>query len=156
MAKKKSTTKKSTTGDTALLRIAGKVGELAGRAMNQKDHLVALATDAIETVRAKITSTSANDSLPKKPAVAKKPASTKSTASKKAGASKAVKKSSAKKASTPAADKAVAKKSTAKTASTRVATKAVVKKSSAKKPAANKGIISKAETKAGNAGRSKS
>lgn len=49
MAKKKSIAPKTT-----LIKIAEKVGELAGRTMNEKDHIVAMATNAIDSVKEKI------------------------------------------------------------------------------------------------------
>ena len=68
MANKKSSPKKSIPQKTTLIKIAEKVGELAGRIANQKDHLVEAAGNAIESVKTVVKHISPN----KKP-VAKKP-----------------------------------------------------------------------------------
>lgn len=136
MAKKKSIAKKSVPADSTLLRIAGKVGELAGKAMNQKDQLVALATDAIDNMRSKISSPNNSKKAarvtPTQPSKTKAPKKVASKNSAAAGSSakktpvKAVKKSRpvSKKASTVSASKTA----TSKSGSKKLLKKAVSKK----------------------------
>ena len=65
MAVKKKTTKKAAPKST-MVKIAEKVGEVAGKISVQKDHLVEMADHAIESVRSTI-----HDFTAKKPAVKK-------------------------------------------------------------------------------------
>ncbi len=51
MTKRKSSPKKVVQEKSTMIKIAEKVGELAGKIVNQKDHLIAMADDAIESVR---------------------------------------------------------------------------------------------------------
>ena len=54
MATKKAISKKATQQKSTMIKIAEKVGELAGRIVNEKDHLVAMADGAIESVKATV------------------------------------------------------------------------------------------------------
>jgi len=54
MATRKTISKKATQQKSTMIKIAEKVGELAGRIVNEKDHLVAIAGGAIESVKATV------------------------------------------------------------------------------------------------------
>ena len=67
MASKKSSKKKAVQEKSTMTKIAEKVGELAGNIIVQKNHLMAMADDAIEAVKSAV-----NDiTEKKKPAVKK-------------------------------------------------------------------------------------
>ena len=51
MAKKKNNSKKPIAEKSTMIKIAEKVGELAGRIVNEKDHLVEMAGGAIDSVK---------------------------------------------------------------------------------------------------------
>ncbi|MBK9731533.1 MAG: hypothetical protein IPO83_09615 [Chitinophagaceae bacterium] len=51
MAKKKSSSKKSAPEKSTMIKIAGKVGELAGKLVNEKNHLMEVAGGAIDKVK---------------------------------------------------------------------------------------------------------
>ncbi|MFT3909340.1 MAG: hypothetical protein QM737_07950 [Ferruginibacter sp.] len=53
MATKKQVSKKGKSKST-MIRIAEKVGEIAGRIMNEKDHLVSIAGEAIDSVKSAV------------------------------------------------------------------------------------------------------
>ena len=69
MANKKSNLKKSIPEKSTLIIIAEKIGELAGRIANQKDHLVEAAGDAIESIKKVVKHTSNKKPVAKKPVV---------------------------------------------------------------------------------------
>ncbi|MEP7164282.1 MAG: hypothetical protein ABI741_06290 [Ferruginibacter sp.] len=118
MATKKNISKQSTPEKTTMVKIAEKVGEVAGKISVKKDHLVDMATGAIDSVKSTIHNISvaaANKTAPKKTAkavvkkVVKKAAKkiTKSPVVKKAATAKKAVKKAVKKA--PAAKKAIKK-----------------------------------------------
>lgn len=124
MAKKKSITKKSIPQKTTMIKIAEKVGEIAGRIVNEKDHLVEMAGGAIDSVKTAVK----NITSSKKKATVKK------------AAKKAVKKIAEKiekKVVRPAAKKvkkvASSKKAAAVKKVIKKAVKKVAKKGSSKK-----------------------
>lgn len=140
MAKKKSNSKKST-----MLKIAEKVGELAGKMVNEKEHLVEMASGAIKSVKEKIQNigTGKNDAPKKKAkAVVKKAANkivkpiakkvTKTLPVKKAAV---VKKAAKKivKAVAPAKKAAVVKKAVKKVVKKSAVVKKAVKKTATRK-----------------------
>lgn len=51
MATKKQASKKAVKEKSTMIKIAEKVGEIAGRIVNEKDHLVQMAGGAIESVK---------------------------------------------------------------------------------------------------------
>ncbi len=54
MATKKNNAKKSAPAKSTLIKIAEKVGELAGKLVNEKEHLVEMAGGAIKSVKSTI------------------------------------------------------------------------------------------------------
>ncbi|CAN5256720.1 hypothetical protein BH11BAC5_BH11BAC5_20410 [soil metagenome] len=87
MANKKSSPKKVADNKSTMIKIAEKVGEIAGKIVNEKNHIIAMAGDAIESMR-----TTVHDLTEKKKPAVKK-------------ATKKIVKKIAKKASVPAPTK---------------------------------------------------
>ncbi|MEP7143994.1 MAG: hypothetical protein ABI707_14025 [Ferruginibacter sp.] len=61
MAKKKNNPKKEIPEKSTLIKMAGKVGELAGKIVGQKDHLAEMAGNTIESVKAAVSNFTTNE-----------------------------------------------------------------------------------------------
>jgi hypothetical protein len=109
MAKKKVYAKKAAAEKTVMIKIAEKVGELAARAVNEKEHLVEMAGNAIKSVKATIQNATSEKKFAEKKGLAP------------------VRKKAVKKIASPAAKKA------AKTTKKTMPEKKVPKKNSTKK-----------------------